>query len=298
MADQAQRMREIFQGERNFKAPRKSGLTRTFVVASGKGGVGKTNIVVNLALILGQWGQKIIILDTDLGMANVDILLDLQPRFTLIDVIHGRKDLQDVILKGPANIEIIPGGSGLSQIVNLDSQQREQLIARFSALEEKGGFLLVDCSAGLSRDVLSFIAAADELMLVTTPEPTAITDVYSIIKIVSNYGLHSRVNLIVNMAGSIRDGEKVFERIRRVCENFLEIEVAFLGGIEYDQSVQKAVLNCSPYVLQFPRSRATRCTRHIARRMLFGAEAPEEMPRKTVKKEGFLRRLLQLWRFG
>ena len=296
MADQAQRMREIFQRGQVFKAPRKGGLPRTFVVASGKGGVGKTNIVVNLALILGQWGQKITILDTDLGMANVDILLDLNSRFTLIDVIQGRKDLHDVILRGPANVEVIPGGSGLSQIVNLDRQQREQLIARFSALEEKGGLLLVDCSAGLSHDVLSFIAAADELILVTTPEPTAITDVYSIIKIVNNYRLHTHVNLIVNMVNNARDGENVFKRIKRVCENFLEIEVVFLGGIEYDQSVQKAVLSSYPYALQFPRSRAAQCTRHIARRILFGVETPEAGPLQADKKEGFLRRLLKLWR--
>lgn len=298
MADQAQRMREIFQRGQVFKVPRKGGLPRTFVVASGKGGVGKTNIVVNLALILGQWGQKITILDTDLGMANVDILLDLNPRFTLIDVIHGRKDLRDVILRGPANVEVIPGGSGLSQIVNLDRQQREQLVARFSTLEESGGLLLVDCSAGLSHDVLSFIAAADELVLVTTPEPTAITDAYSIIKIVNNYRLHSHVNLIVNMVNNVRDGENVFKRIKRVCENFLEIEVVFLGSIEYDQSVQKAVLGSFPYALQFPHSRAAQCTRHIARRILFGAETTEKGPLQADKKEGFLRRLLKLWRMG
>lgn len=297
MADQAERMREIFQGGQAFKMPRKSGLARTFVVASGKGGVGKSNIVVNLALIFGQWGHKIIILDTDLGMANVNILLNIQPQYTLIDVLQGRKELQDVILKGPSNVDVLPGGSGLSQVVNLDSQQREQLLAYFSYLEEKGDILLVDCAAGLSRDVLSFIAAADELVLVTTPEPTAMMDVYSIIKIVNNYGLHSRISMIVNMAGSMQDSEDVFERIRRVSSNFLEVEVTFLGGIEYDHNVRRSVLNSCPYVLQYPRSRAAHSTRLIARRMLPGGESLQE-GREAVKEEGFLRRLLRLWRVG
>ncbi len=296
MADQAQRMREIFQRNQTVSSLRKNGLLRTIVVASGKGGVGKTNIVVNLALILGQWGQKVIILDTDLGMANVDILLDLKARFTLLDVIQGGRDIQDVILRGPAHVEVIPGGSGLSQIVNLDRQQREQLIARFSTLEEKGDLLLVDCSAGLSHDVLSFIAAADELILVTTPEPTAITDVYSIIKIVDSYKLHSQVHLIVNMINNAHDGEHVFKRIKKVCDSFLDLKVVFLGGIEYDRSVSKAVLSSYPYVLQFPHSRATQCTRHIARRILFGAETTEKEELKTCKKKGFMRRLLNLWR--
>lgn len=296
MVDQAQRMREIFQKGRVFKEPHRGGLSRTFVIASGKGGVGKTNIVVNLALILGQWGEKITILDTDLGMANVDILFDLNSRFTLIDVIEGRKDLDDVIVRGPANIRVIPGGSGLSQVVNLDCQQREQLIARFSALEEKGGLMLVDCPAGLSHDVLSFITAADELILVTTPEPTAITDVYSIIKIVDSYRLHSHVNLIVNMVGNARDGRNVFKRIKKVCDNFLEIEVVFLGSIEYDQSVQRAVLSSFPYVLQFPHSRAAQCTRDIARRILYGAKTPESGALQADKKKSFIGRLLNLWR--
>ncbi|NLJ55820.1 MAG: MinD/ParA family protein, partial [Firmicutes bacterium] len=217
---------------------------------------------------------------------------------TLIDVLQGRKELQDVILQGPSNVEVLPGGSGLSQVVNLDSQQREQLLAHFSYLEEKGDILLVDCAAGLSRDVLSFIAAADELVLVTTPEPTAMMDVYSIIKIVNNYGLHSRISMIVNMAGSVQDGADVFERIRRVSSNFLDVEVTFLGGIEYDQNVRRSVLNSCPYVLQYPRSRAAQSTRLIARRMLPGAESLQAGPRAAVQEEGFLRRLLRLWRVG
>ena len=292
MVDQAERLREMYKEKKFQKPPRKKGLSRVIVVASGKGGVGKTNLVVNLAVVMGQLGQKTVILDTDMGLANVDILMDLKYDFSLVDVIRGYKDLSEVILKGTFNVEVIPGGSGLSEIINLDNHQREQLISRLSYLDEEGDILLIDCSAGLSRTVLSFIAAADELIMVTTPEPTAITDVYSIIKIVSNYNLHSSVNLVVNMIRSSREGAAVFKRINKVCRNFLDIDINFLGGIEYDQHVHRAILSCSPYILQFPRSRASQCIRRIARRLLFEEEAIHDV---NQKKEGFLNRLMQLW---
>lgn len=293
MADQAEHLRALFHQRQISGTPRKRGLSRIIVVASGKGGVGKSNIVVNLAIVFGQLGRKIIILDTDIGMANVDILLNLKPGYTLVDVIKGKKELSEVILRGPFNVEIVPGGSGFSEMVNLDNHQREQLISRLSYLEEKGDILLIDCAAGLSRDILSFIAAADELVVVTTPEPTALTDVYSIIKIVNNCGLKSRVNLVVNMAYGIKEAENVYWRLDNVCRNYLDINLYFLGVIEYDLHVRKAVLDCSPYVLKYPYSRVAQCTRDIAQRLLAGRG---EFPPAPKKEEGFLKRLIRMWR--
>jgi flagellar biosynthesis protein FlhG len=293
MADQAEHLRALFHQRQISGTPRKRGLSRIIVVASGKGGVGKSNIVVNLAIVFGQLGRKIIILDTDVGMANVDILLNLKPGYTLVDVIKGKKELSEVILRGPFNVEIVPGGSGFSEMVNLDNHQREQLISRLSYLEEKGDILLIDCAAGLSRDILSFIAAADELVVVTTPEPTALTDVYSIIKIVNNCGLKSRVNLVVNMAYGIKEAENVYWRLDNVCRNYLDINLYFLGAIEYDLHVRKAVLDCSPYVLKYPYSRVAQCTRDIAQRLLAGRG---EFPPAPKKEEGFLKRLIRMWR--
>jgi flagellar biosynthesis protein FlhG len=223
----------------------------------------------------------------------VDILLNLKPGYTLVDVIKGKKELSEVILRGPFNVEIVPGGSGFSEMVNLDNHQREQLISRLSYLEEKGDILLIDCAAGLSRDILSFIAAADELVVVTTPEPTALTDVYSIIKIVNNCGLKSRVNLVVNMAYGIKEAENVYWRLDNVCRNYLDINLYFLGVIEYDLHVRKAVLDCSPYVLKYPYSRVAQCTRDIAQRLLAGRG---EFPPAPKKEEGFLKRLIRMWR--
>lgn len=293
MTDQAERLREMLQGRQAYTLPRKRRLSRIIVIASGKGGVGKTNLVVNLGILLGQWGQKVIILDTDLGMANVDILLGLKPRFTLVDVIKGKKDLSEIILHGPANIEIIPGGSGLSEIINLDNHQREQLISRLSYLEEKEHIMLVDCAAGLSRDVISYIASADELILVTTPEPTAITDVYSIIKVVSKYRLHSQINLVINMVHTAGTGEDAYRRLNNACQNFLGIEISLLGCLDYDHKVHQAVLGCSPYILHFPRSQVAHCTRQVARVLLYDEETTSAGEKKG---DGFFKRLFQLWR--
>lgn len=292
MVDQAERLREMFKEKKPQKPPRKKNLSRVIVVASGKGGVGKTNLVVNLAVAIGQWGQKTIILDTDMGLANVDILMNLKPHFSLVDVIRGHKDLREVMLEGAYNVNVIPGGAGLSEIINLDSHQREQIISRLSYLDDEGDVLLIDCAAGLSRNVLSFIAAADDVIMVTTPEPTAITDVYSIIKIVNNYNLHSTINLVVNMVHSIEQGAAVFKRVHKVCHNFLDVDINFLGEIEYDRYVHKAAISCSPYILQYPRSRAAQCVRRIARRLLFEEDTIHDV---AQKKGGFFNRLLRLW---
>lgn len=294
MTDQAERLREMFRKRHPPARPSRKTGSRIIVVASGKGGVGKTNLVVNIALVLGQAGNRVIILDTDVGMANVDIMLDLRPGHTLVDVIRGEKELEDVILKGPFNVEVIPGGSGLSELVSMDNQKREHLISRFSSLEEEGSYILVDCSAGLSRDVLWFIAAADDLVMVTTPEPTAITDVYSIIKVVNNYRLHTSVKMVVNMVQNEAEAESVFRRIERVSQSFLELEMEFLGGIEYDPCVKKAVLNCYPYVMQFPRSKAAQKIRLITKKIL--QEEEELPPAENSKESGFFSRLFQIWR--
>lgn len=295
MADQAERLRAVAQGQQGRQKLPQKRLSRIFVVASGKGGVGKTNLVVNLAIALGQMGQKVLILDTDLGMANVDILMDLKANHSLVDVFRGDKELGDVILKGPYNIEVVPGGSGLPDVINMDGQQREKLFSRLSYLDEAGKIILVDSAAGISREVLSFISSADELVLMTTPEPTAIADVYGMIKVVDNYKLHPRVGLVVNMTRGFRDGEKVYHRIENVCREFLEVETVFLGSIEFDQQVYKAVLSCYPYQLQFPRSRAAQGTRDIANRLVLHGESPPAAENKK-KEGGLLKRLLGLRR--
>ncbi|MGI5882583.1 MAG: MinD/ParA family protein [Dethiobacteria bacterium] len=289
MADQAERLRLMVQG-RPPRAGQGGKGSRVIAVASGKGGVGKTNLVVNMGIIMGQLGHKIVILDMDLGMANTDILMDLKPIYTLVDVIRGQKVLSEVLIQGPHNVEVLPGGSCLPELISMDNQQRERLISRLSYLDQEGKILLLDCSAGFSRDVLDFVALANDLVLVTTPEPTAITDAYGIIKILNNYRLKPKVSMVINMVQHARDGEAVYQRISNVCSKFLGMQINYLGSIEFDQSVQKAVQSCYPYVLQFPRSRAALLTREITQRLFDGEE------QNIKKEEGFLYRLFSFWK--
>jgi flagellar biosynthesis protein FlhG len=293
MADQAQRLREMFRGQEDFSFPRRTDSSRVIAVASGKGGVGKTNLVVNLAIVMGQLGNKVVILDTDLGMANVDILFNLRHSYSLVDVLKGHKDLSEVVLEGPYNVKVIPGGSSLPEIVEMDHQQRERLLSQFSNLEEEGRIILIDCPAGLSRNVLSFVAAANDLLLVTTPEPTAIADAYSIVKVMDQYKLHANISLVVNMVRSVKQGEGVYRRFKNVSRSYLNTNIDFWGSVLFDEHVHKAVLNSFPFVLQYPRSQATRHVREIARHLLNVKEGVAEPP--TKRGGGFLSRLLQLW---
>ena len=289
MADQADRLRSMIQERSSFK---EGSFSRIISVASGKGGVGKTNLVVNMGIIMGQLGRKIIILDTDWGMANTDILMDLKPSYSLIDVIRGGKQLQDVLLKGPHNVEVLPGGACLSDLIDLDNWQREELFSKLSYLEQEDAILLIDCSAGLSKDVFSFIISSDDLVLVTTPEPTAITDAYGIIKVISKYESRPRIGVVVNMVRHTNEGEAIFQRIEEVSRRFLDVKVDYLGCVEFDQHVKKAVVNCYPYSLQFPRSRATLLTREITRNLLYGDD--EQAAGK--KEKTLLSRLFSGWK--
>jgi flagellar biosynthesis protein FlhG len=294
MVDQAARLRSMIQERSSIK---EGNFSRIISVASGKGGVGKTNLVVNMGIIMGQLGFKTIILDTDLGMANTDILLDLKPTHTLIDVIRGEKMLHEVLLKGPQNVELLPGGACLTDLIDLDNWQREELLTKLSYLDQEEAILLIDCSAGLSRDVLSFITSSDDLVLVTTPEPTAITDAYGIIKTLSSYETRPRIGLVVNMVRELQEGDATFQRIDSVCRKFLNMEIDYLGSIEHDYDVRKAVMNCHPYALQFPRSRVTLLTREITRTLLYGDEKPVDTEASPeIKNKNIFHRLFSLWK--
>ena len=173
MMDQAERLRQMSRKDEAVHQDDNTKLSRVVTVSSGKGGVGKTSLVVNLALLLAQWNYRVTVVDADLGMANVDVLINAIPKFTLADVINGKKDIQDVILLGPHDVQVIPGGSGFANLANLDRERRERLINRLKVLEAATDVLIIDTGAGISKNVLSFVAAADELFIITTPEPTA-----------------------------------------------------------------------------------------------------------------------------
>ncbi len=288
MPDQAERLRQMtLTAAVQPRIIKQRKIPRVITVASGKGGVGKTNLVVNLGIALSRLGQRVAVMDADLGLANVDIILGLVPTHSLSDVVRGAKTLEEIMISGPEGMKVIPGGSGLADLANLSPEQRDRLLHSLLALESMADILLIDCGAGLSRTVLSFVSAADELIVITTPEPTAITDAYGIIKVVTKFKIHERVSLVVNQVRDRHEANDIAERFADVSRQFLQADVSFLGEICSDQQVVRAVKQQQPFVTLFPRARATQDVESIAGRLLV---------RSSIKPRGVSEFLKQLSR--
>lgn len=272
MTDQAESLRQKIQEKMGRSAspeirkedpPEASGLVKIYAVVSGKGGVGKTNISVNLSLALAKRGKKVLLLDADIGMTNADIIMGLHYEYDLFDYLEGRAALKDIIYEGPLGIKAISGGSGLLEMETLSEEDQERLIRE---LIELGGFdvLLIDNGAGISKETLSFMTFAHEVILITTPEPTAITDGYRVLKTLSHYGLKSSVKLIVNKVSSVEAGDEAFEKLSATCRNFLQIGLENCGYIFDDVRLEKAIMSQVPVLLSYPQALSSRNIEQIA----------------------------------
>jgi flagellar biosynthesis protein FlhG len=250
--------------------------TRIITVTSGKGGVGKTNTAVNMALAYARLGKKVIVMDADLGLANVNVILNIIPRWNLYHVIRKQKTMRDILLETEYGISIIAGASGFSKIANLSDEDRANFIKELGTLSN-ADIIIIDTSAGVSINVVDFIAAADDVVLVTTPELTAITDAYSIIKIISAdiNNLNIGVKLAVNRVRSVSEGKKIADRLIGIVAQFLNIKVDYLGFIYEDPVVAQAVLKQTPFMVLDPRAKASQCVSHIVSR-LEKTDVPEE----------------------
>jgi flagellar biosynthesis protein FlhG len=257
--DQADRLREMMD------LP--SRRARAIAVASGKGGVGKTNVAVNLGIALARMGRRVILIDVDIGLANADVLLGVEPRFHLGNVLAGEVKALDALVTCPGGLLLLPGSTATS-ISDLSEDERTFLAARFRQLEAYADILIVDTGAGISRNVIEFCRAADEVLVVTTPEPTAITDGYALVKAIAREKGHGRLRLIVNQANDRVEAGRVSERLRMVARRFLGIEVDNLGYVLSDERVRAAVRRRRPFVLDTPRAPAAACIRAIAERLL------------------------------
>jgi flagellar biosynthesis protein FlhG len=273
------------------QAPRNVRMARAIAVSSGKGGVGKSNLAVNLAVAMAQRGLKVCLLDADLGMANADVLCNLQPRLTLEHVVSGRCRLIDAILPAPGGFRLIPGASGVSRIADLGALQRAALLEQLSALERVADIILIDCGAGISANVVGFAGAAHTVVVTTTPEPTAITDGYGMIKSLLTQVPDARISVVVNMAGSEIEARNVFNRINRVTQTFLNKHVRYGGLVPSDPVVPAAVRQRLPFVLLAPDAPATAALQRLARRLIQGGEEIDDSAVSARSGRGFFSRL-------
>jgi flagellar biosynthesis protein FlhG len=278
--DQATNLRSLV-----LQRPRAS----VIAVTSGKGGVGKSNVAVNLAVQLASAGKSVVLLDADLGLANADVLCNIDLPFNLAHVIARKKELKEVMVKGPGGFKLIGGASGLARMADLSDDDRQRLVAALAELELQADVILIDTGAGISPNVLSFTRAADHVLVVTTPEPTAITDAYAVVKVISRDGAVHRVSLLVNQVRAPAEAKIVYDRIAKVARQFLNISVFDAGHIPADDNVPMAVRRRVPFSLAFPRSAATQGIAHLAIRLEQGVAT-------TLQPAGFFQRLTKLFR--
>lgn len=271
MSDQADKLRRLMQ---NQPLPQVRRRARVITITSGKGGVGKSNIAVNVTLALAQRGERVLLIDADFGMANVDVLLGQNGSYDISHFLQHQRPLADIITEGPYGARFLFGGSGIYEMANLEQDKLQYFMNQLAVLENWADIILIDTGAGLSRGVLQFVLAADEVVVVTTPEPTALTDAYALIKVYTVRQGSGRLHLVVNRATSEKEGYTAAEKIAQVAKRFLQQDVNVLGIVKEDEHVSRAVKQQCPLLIAFPNSQAARYITQIGNNLL----APLELP--------------------
>ena len=288
MKDQAEKLREIMsqrrrgdlngvdgdlpgdvpENQKSHNANPGREKTRIITVTSGKGGVGKTNLSINMALAFARTGKKVVVMDADLGLANVNVMLNMVPRYNLYHVIKKQKTIKEILVETEYGISIVAGASGFSPIANMSEEDRKVFINELDTLSG-ADIIIIDTSAGVSSNVLDFIAAADDAIIITTPEPTAITDAYGIIKILATEydTLNMGLKLVVNRAKGVASAKEIADRMIKIAGQFLNLKLDYLGFVYEDNAVSQAVLRQKPFMVVEPNCRAGICIKHIVERM-------------------------------
>ncbi|EJL47090.1 ATPase [Brevibacillus agri] len=283
MRDQAEQLRVRMQ-----QSGAREKTTRLVTVTSGKGGVGKSNFSLNFGLGLLERGHKAVLFDVDLGLANLDVLMGITPKKHLFHLLEPDTDVWEIIERGPGGLEFIAGGSGFTQIMQLDEPKLDRLFSRLNPLQGYADTIIFDTGAGLSKESLRFMLSSDEVILVTTPEPPAITDAYAVIKM-----LHARnpavvIRLVINRVSSEREGKMTADKLAMVAKRFLDMDIQSLGHVSDDPHVSKAVKQQRPFLLTYPQSQAAKSIRNLVARYL---ETPADADAMTSGLKGFLARL-------
>jgi len=244
----------------------KSG-TRVIAITSGKGGVGKTNIVANLGYVLSLLGKKILLFDADLGLGNIDVLLGIAPRYNLSHVIMGEKSIPEIIVDGPGNMKILPASSGIHELTSLSEDHKQKFLSELNLLIEPVDILLIDTAAGISSNVIYFNMSANEIMVVVSPEPASITDAYALMKVLSLKYSENHFKLLINSASCINEAEDVFRQLQLVSDRFLNISIEYMGHVIYDKKVVKSIKRQKIVCERYPDSIASECFIKLAKKI-------------------------------
>lgn len=262
MMDQAEVLRQLVN--RNNVEKEKS---KIITVTSGKGGVGKSNFIVNLAITLSKEGKKVLLFDADIGMGNDDVLMGIYHKYNIMDVINGEVSIEEGIIEGPNGIHLLPGGTGINNIEDLTKEQREKFISEIDSVDGYD-YILIDTGAGINRTVLAFIASSDEAIFILTPEPTSLTDGYSLFKALKHFKIETHVNIVINRALSEEEGRTTFSKFDLATRRFLNRYPTYLGCIYEDKHLTMAVRNQTPVVIKYPKSEAARSIVRVAARVM------------------------------
>ena len=303
MSDQASNLRKLMEDKAEAQAQAEESSIITFengsdlnkqskviTITSGKGGVGKTNIAVNLAAALKKHGKRILLIDADIGMANVDVLLGSVSKHNMLDLLEDGIELQDVLVEGPHGISYISGSSGVEKALNFTAEERRILHRKLASCDELADIILVDTGAGLGRHVIDFLIAADEVLLITTPEPTSLSDAFAVLK---TYNLHAKkknIRLIVNRIFDEEEREEVIEKLNATAKKILNIQIECAGYIFEDRAVIECVKKQRPFIIEKPDCLASKCIDQLADKLLSGTEM-------TVTK-GWLSFISDIFRFS
>lgn len=278
--DQAEKLRNIIKANQAQPKP----LARVITVTSGKGGVGKSNTAINLAIQFKKMGQRVIILDADFGLANIEIMFGTVPKHNLSDLIYQGKNIRDVITWGPGEVGFISGGSGIAGLSNLSRDYLLYIIRNLAELDTLADIIIIDTGAGISDAVLEFLVASGEILLVTTPEPTSITDAYSLLKALNGHKRFSvedsKIKVIANRVGTKEEGMNLFEKLNTVVTRYLKLPIEYLGSVPQDVQLSKAVMQQEPVCLANPAAKSAKAYVEIAEILMNGPGS------ETVQKRG------------
>ena len=273
MTDQATTLRSMGAATASPALSEKNRATRVYSITSGKGGVGKTAVTANIAVSLAKLGKKVLILDADLGLANIDVVFGLAPKYNLNHFFSGEQELSAILVDGPSGVKILPAGSGVQNFTRLDSQQKQKLLDSLDLMHNDFDFVLIDTEAGISENVTYFNTAAQEILVVTTPDPTAITDAYALMKLLSTQYHEKRFNLVVNMIQTEEEALDVYRKLTMVANRYLDISIEFLGSIPADRQMIDAIRKQKVIVELYPASRITSAFSQLA-----GTLCSEQIP--------------------